>query len=299
MPNTKNSQEFITIKTNKILIEQSIKETYGKYLADSLISKVSNLISIDYFYRLHLIPAIEAHIQHCLYNLDQYIQNKHITDTDFGQAMTLFVASITEYKENQDDDEILQKSQDIVIDNIINSYYSDIDNGLLQEMRVVLGKLITEVGPKHALNFISTNPISFKNKIESQTPNTQIIKNLDLNNTATQINDSKHIHHHKTLDKASQIASVISAGPIMSMLGIGALVTTGLVATPLIAASLAEVPENKMITQTANNQLESHLSSLERYAEKKTNTISPRSAIIQKRDVQKLLAKKGGNNLGR
>lgn len=297
MPNTKNSQEFITIKTNKILIEQSIKKTYGKYLADSLISKVSNLISIDYFYRLHLIPAIEAHIQHCLYNLDQYIQNKHITDTDFGQAMTLFVASITEYKENQDDDEILQKSQDIVIDNIINSYYPDLDNSLLHEMRVVLGKLITEVGPKHALNFISTNPISFKNKIESQTLNTHIIKNLDLNNTATQINDSKH--HHKTLDKASQIASAISAGPIMSIIGIGALVTTGLVAAPLIVSSLDEVPENKMIKQTANHQLGSNLSSLERYAEKKTNTISPRSAIIHKRDVQKLLSKKGVNNLGR
>lgn len=299
MPNTKNSQEFITIKTNKIIIEQSIKKAYGEYLADSLISKVSNLISIDYFYRLHLIPSIEAHIQYCLDNLNKHITNKHITNTDFGQAMTLFVASITEYKENQDDDEILQKSQDIVIDNIINSYYHDVNPNLLQEMRVVLAKLITDVGPKHALNFISTNPISFRNKIESQTLNTHITKNLDLNNAAAQINDSKHLHHHNTLNKASQIASVISGGPIMSILGIGALVTTGLVAAPLIATSLAQSTEDKMITQTANPQLQSNLSSLERYAEKKADTISARSAIIQKRDVQKLLSKKNGNNLVR
>jgi hypothetical protein len=300
MPNTKNSQEFIIIKTNKILIEQSITKTYGKYLAAGLISKVSNLISIDYFYRLHLIPVIEVHIEHCLYNLDKYIQNKHITDTDFGQAMTLFVASITEYKDNQDDDEILQKSQDIVIDNIINSYYPDIDKSLLQEMRFVLSQLITDVGPKHALNFISTNPISFKNKIENKALHTDNLKSLDINTTA----NSTHLHHHKALDKASQIASAISAGPIMSILGIGALVTTGLVAAPLLASSLAEATEHKMITQTTkqqtvNNQLESNLSSLEKYAEKKSNTINPRSAIMQKRDAQKLLSKKGGNNLGR
>lgn len=297
MPNTKNSQEFITIKTNKILIEQSITKTYGKYLAEGLISKVSNLISIDYFYRLHLIPAIEVHITNCLHNLDKYIQNKHITNTDFGQAMTLFVASITEYKDNQEDDEILQKSQDIVIDNIINSYYHDIDNNLLQEMRFIIDKLITDVGPKHALNFISTNPISFKNKIESKALHTDIVKNLDMNNTVAQISNSKP--PHKTLDKASQIASAITAGPIISILGIGALVTTGLVAAPLIASSLAEDTEHKMITHTTKHQLESNLSSLEKYAEKKANTISPRSAIIQKRDVQKLLSKKGENNLSR
>lgn len=294
MPNTKNSQEFIIIKTNKILIEQSITKAYGKYLAASLISKVSNLISIDYFYRLHLIPVIEVHIAHCLYNLDKYIQNKHITDTDFGQAMTLFVASIMEYKENQDDEEILQKSQDIVIDNIINSYYPDIDKSLLQEMRFVLGQLITDVGPKHALNFISTNPISFKNKIEDKALHTAPTKSLDANITA----NSTHLHH-KALDKASQIASAISAGPIMSILGIGALVTTGLVAAPLIASSLAETTEPKMITQATkqhspHNQLKSNLSSLEKYAEKKANTISPKNVIMQK-----LLSKKGQNNLGR
>lgn len=298
MPNTKNSQEFITIKTNKILIEQSIKKTYGQYLADDLISKVSNLISIDYFYRLHLIPVIEVHIQHCLYNLDKYIQNKYITDTDFGQAMTLFVAAITEYKDNQDDDAILQKSEDIVIDNIINSHYPDIDNSLLQEMRFVLKRLIIDVGPKNAINFISANPISFKNKIENKTLHTDTLKSLDMSHTVTAA------RHHKTLDQASQIASAISSGPIMSILGIGALVTTGLVAAPLIASSLAETTEPKMIThttkqQTTNNQLGSNLSSLEKYAEKKVNTISPRSAIIQKLDVQKLLSKKGINNLGR
>jgi hypothetical protein len=295
MPNTKNSQEFITIKTNKILIEQSIKKTYSQYLTDDLISKVANLISIDYFYRLNLIPVIELHIQHCLDNLDKYIQNNKITNTDFGQAMTLFVASITEYKDNQDDDEILQKSQDIVIDNIINSYYPDIDKSLLQEMRFVLSQLITDVGPKHAMNFISTNPISFKNKIENKALHTDTLKSLDTNATA----NSTHLHHHKALDKAAQIASAISAGPIMSILGIGALVTTGLVAAPLIASSLAEATEPKMITQKTNNPLESNLSSLEKYSGKKANTINPRSAIMQKRDAQKLFSKKDGNHLGR
>lgn len=298
MPNTKNSQEFIIIKTNKILVEQSIIKTYGTYLANGLISKVSNLISIDHFYRLHLIPAIEVHIQNCLHNLEKYIQNKHITNSDFGQAMTLFVASITEYKEPIEDDEILQKSQDIVVDNIINSYYHDIDNSLLQEMRSVLSKLISDVGPKHALNFISANPISFKNKIENKALHTNTAKNLDVNHTATQIGNSKHTPH-KTLGQASQIASAISTGPIMSILGIGALVTTGLVATPLIASILAEETGHKMIKQKTNNPLESNLNSLEKYAEKKANTINQRSAIMQKRDIQKLLSKKGENNLGR
>ena len=85
----------------------------------------------------------------------------------------------------------------------------------------------------------------------------------------------------------------------MSILGIGALVTTGLVAAPLIASSLAETTEPKMITQATkqhspHNQLKSNLSSLEKYAEKKANTISPKNVIMQK-----LLSKKGQNNLGR
>ncbi|MCP5370037.1 MAG: RP853 family protein [Rickettsiaceae bacterium] len=299
MLNTKNSKEFDTIKSNKILIEESIIKQYGKYIPSELISKVSNLISIDHFYRLNLVPNIETHILNCLNNLGKYVEHNTIENSDFSQAMTLFVASITEYKENQDDNEILQKSQDVVIDNIINNYYPEIDDDLLHEMKLILTKLINEVGPKKALDSVSINPISFKNQIINKTFDLNKNPYLNLHHTQEQIKNT-HPSHKNTLSRAVQIASVISAAPIASVIGIGATITTGLIAGPLIAFGIAEnITENKVIQnqQISDKNTGVNLNFTEKYIRKKADTIDSKNAITQKYSSKKLSSKKQGNSL--
>lgn len=149
-------------------INRELLKIFSKNLKQELLVRISNLIAIDYFYRLNEVPILSQHLPRVVTNLKNHIGNQSYEKNDFSFAMTLFVVAITdEVSNDMDDDQILLESDQVVIGTLIKTYYPDISPDLRTKIFHFLKELMNELGPREMVKFVSNNPLYLKERIKN------------------------------------------------------------------------------------------------------------------------------------
>ncbi|MFU7501538.1 MAG: RP853 family protein, partial [Candidatus Tisiphia sp.] len=118
-----------------------------------------NIIAIDYEIRLKSTPEIKVYISNCIGKLRAFFGQKVITDDSFSTVLMLFSVAISSSAvDYQDRDNILNKSEDIVIDTIINTNFGEANSEEKGIIKQVVKDLLAAKNSYELTNFIQVEP---------------------------------------------------------------------------------------------------------------------------------------------
>ncbi|MCC8371650.1 MAG: RP853 family protein [Rickettsia endosymbiont of Pseudomimeciton antennatum] len=148
--------------TNISICRKSICEELINNITKQACLTLANIIAIDYEIRLKSTPEIKVHINNCIGKLRAFFGQKVITDDSFSTVLMLFSVAISSSPvDYQDRDNILNKSEDIVIDTIINTNFGEANSEERGVIKQVVKDLLAAKNSYELTNFIQVEPEIF------------------------------------------------------------------------------------------------------------------------------------------
>ncbi|MCC8398445.1 MAG: RP853 family protein [Rickettsia endosymbiont of Labidopullus appendiculatus] len=152
--------------TNISICRKSICEELINNITKQACLTLANIIAIDYEIRLKSTPEIKVHINNCIGKLRAFFGQKVITDDSFSTVLMLFSVAISSSPvDYQDRDNILNKSEDIVIDTIINTNFGEANSEERGVIKQVVKDLLAAKNSYELTNFIQVEPEIFRTTV--------------------------------------------------------------------------------------------------------------------------------------
>ncbi|WP_425362581.1 RP853 family protein [Candidatus Tisiphia endosymbiont of Hybos culiciformis] len=152
--------------TNVSICRKSICEELINNITKQACLTLANIIAIDYEIRLKLTPEIKVHIGNCIGKLRTFFGQKVITDDSFSTVLMLFSVAISpDAVDYQDRDNILNKSEDIVIGALINTNFGEANSEERGVIKQVIKDLLAAKNSYELTNFIQVEPEIFRTTV--------------------------------------------------------------------------------------------------------------------------------------
>ncbi|WP_103897458.1 RP853 family protein [Rickettsia fournieri] len=149
---------------NTNLFKKDIVNNFVNNLMKSTCSTIANMLAIDYTLRLNSKPEAEKYINKCISRLKSYLGMRVINDDNFSVALELFAIMITSEDENeQNKNNILEQSQDIIAENLVEVYFGDEINSTEKEkIKNIFKTLLKEKNFDKIINYAESHKKLFK-----------------------------------------------------------------------------------------------------------------------------------------
>ncbi|MDR0296840.1 MAG: RP853 family protein [Rickettsia sp.] len=209
--------------TNISICRKSICEELINNITKQACLTLANIIAIDYEIRLKSTPEIKIHISNCIGKLRAFFGQKVITDDSFSTVLMLFsVAISTDAVDYQDSDNILNKSEDIVIDTLINTNFGEANSEERGVIKQVIKDLLAAKNSYELTNFIQVEPEIFRTTVMHTVKKYQNSQEVSAN-ILLEINRVVNIaaKHNKKIEIFKQATSRIITA--ISVLAVGAI----------------------------------------------------------------------------
>lgn len=151
------------INTN--LFKKNIVNNFVNNLTKSTCSTIANMLAIDYTLRLNSKSEAEKYINKCISRLKNYLGMRVINDDNFSVALELFAIMITSEDENeQNKNNILEQSQDIIAENLVEVYFGDekINSTEKEKIKNIFKTLLKEKNFDKIINYAESHKKLFK-----------------------------------------------------------------------------------------------------------------------------------------
>jgi len=216
-------------KINILIFQKKISEELCNNLTKQVCVSTGNILAIDYEIRLESTPKIEIYVNNCITKLKAFLGQKVITDDSFSTVLMLFAVAITSETVNyQDKNNIINKSEDIIIDTLINTNFAGANLEEKGGVKLVLKDLLSSDGSYDVMNFIQAEPKIFSAMVIhylKQYKNSQEM----INNIRLEIDKivKTTTEHNKKLEIFKQATSKITAAICAIAVGAITVVTAG------------------------------------------------------------------------
>lgn len=156
---------IILDNVNTNLFKKNIIDNFVNNLMKSTCSTIANMLAIDYTLRLNSKPEAGKYINKCISRLKNYLGMRVINDDNFSVALELFAIMITSENENeQNKNNILEQSQDIIAENLVELYFGDekINSTEKEKIKNILKTLLQEKNFDKIINYAESHKKLFK-----------------------------------------------------------------------------------------------------------------------------------------
>ncbi|WP_347939151.1 RP853 family protein [Rickettsia oklahomensis] len=156
---------IILNNVNINLFKKDIVNNFVNNLTKSTCSTIANMLAIDYTLRLNSKPEAEKYINKCISRLKNYLGMRVINDDNFSVALELFAIMITSEDENeQNKNNILKQSQDIIAENLVEVYFGDekINSTEKEKIKNIFKTLLKEKNFDKIINYAESHKKLFK-----------------------------------------------------------------------------------------------------------------------------------------
>ncbi len=263
----------------------SIQTNLANNLDDKIIKPLANMLAIDYANRLADKFNIEKYTTKIAQRLKNYLGHKVITNGDFSTTMSLFAVAITDINKTDNDKTRTQnQEQDILLENIIITYFGNLSKEEQIQLKEILKNLIVSIGQKEIFNFINSNPKLFYSIVFSALREKhQEKERLDL----ISLHINRIIKQQKSIDKsAANIKSLTSkfalATGLAAAASIGNVVEGTMLPGIVIPATLASIKLAPAIGKKLGKTVAQNISSVKR---KETNLKDMIKSIMKKKII--------------
>ncbi|AAU04296.1 RP853 family protein [Rickettsia typhi] len=149
---------------NTNLFKKDIVNNFVNNLTESTCSTIANMLAIDYTLRLNSKPEAEKYIKTCVARLKSYLGMRVINDDNFSVALELFAIMIYEYENEQNKDNILEQSQNIIATNLVEVYFADekITSAEKEKITNIFKTLLKEKNFDKIINYAESHKKLFK-----------------------------------------------------------------------------------------------------------------------------------------
>jgi hypothetical protein len=233
----------------------------GNNLDQILCRSVANLLSLDYIIRLNQKPELHTHINNCIRRLQKYLGTRVVLDHTLMESMELFIAAITEEDTDSAKD---QKSQEQLIDALIESTIAQSFGNLSPQEQVVIRSVLKEIinsrDKKELLSMISSNP-NLLQKLVMQTVKAESTEKEIAHNVTKHMKDmlvqSKKIDEKQENIKTLFGKIAVSAGLLftasLGMMFSGLLLPAMIVPAAIIAIKITPPIGKKIANKVIEN----------------------------------------------
>ncbi|WP_342271474.1 RP853 family protein [Candidatus Tisiphia endosymbiont of Parasteatoda lunata] len=206
---------------NISICKKRISEELFNNITKHACLTLANIIVIDYEIRLKSTPEIDVHISNCIGKLRVFLGQKVITDDSFSTVLMLFSVAISP-DEYQDGDNILNKSEDIIIDTLISTNFAKANSEERKVIKQVLKDLLAARNSYELTNFIQLEPKIFCTTVMHAVKKYQNPKEVSTN-ARLEINRIVNVavKHNKKIEIFKQATSKIITA--ISVLAVGAI----------------------------------------------------------------------------
>ncbi|WP_341755090.1 RP853 family protein [Candidatus Tisiphia endosymbiont of Ptychoptera albimana] len=206
---------------NISICKKRISEELFNNITKHACLTLANIIAIDYEIRLKSTPEIDVHISNCIGKLRVFLGQKVITDDSFSTVLMLFSVAISP-DEYQDGDNILNKSEDIIIDTLISTNFGKANSEERKVIKQVLKDLLAARNSYELTNFIQLEPEIFCTTVMHAVKKYQNPKEVSTN-ARLEINRIVNVavKHNKKIEIFKQATSKIITA--ISVLAVGAI----------------------------------------------------------------------------
>ncbi|MCZ6901529.1 MAG: RP853 family protein [Rickettsia endosymbiont of Ixodes persulcatus] len=159
---------IILNNVNTNLFKKDIVNNFVNNLTKSTCSTIANMLAIDYTLRLDSKLEAEKYINKCISKLKNYLGMRVINDDNFSVALELFAIMITSEDENeQNKNNILEQSQDIIAKNLVEVYFGDekINSTEKEKIKNIFKTLLKEKNFDKIINYAESHKKLFKASI--------------------------------------------------------------------------------------------------------------------------------------
>lgn len=208
---------------NISICKKRISEELFNNITKHACLTLANIIAIDYEIRLKSTPEIDVHISNCIGKLRVFLGQKVITDDSFSTVLMLFSVAISpDAVEYQDRDNILNKSEDIIIDTLISTNFGKANSEERKVIKQVLKDLLAARNSYELTNFIQLEPEVFCTTVMHAVKKYQNPKEVSTN-ARLEINRIVNVavKHNKKIEIFKQATSKIITA--ISVLAVGAI----------------------------------------------------------------------------
>jgi len=156
---------IILNNVNTNLFKKDIVNNFVNNLTKSTCSTIANMLAIDYTLRLNSKLEAEKYINKCISRLKNYLGMRVINDDNFSIALELFAIMITSEDENeQNKNNILEQSQDIIAENLVELYFGDekINSTEKEKIKNIFKALLKEKSFDKIINYAESHKKLFK-----------------------------------------------------------------------------------------------------------------------------------------
>ena len=159
---------IILNNVNTNLFKKDIVNDFVNNLTKSTCSTIANMLAIDYTLRLNSQLEPEKYINKCISRLKNYLGMRVINDDNFSVALELFAIMITSEDENeQNKNNILEQSQDIIAENLVAVYFGDekINRTEKEKIKNIFKILLKDKNFDKIINYAESHKKLFKASI--------------------------------------------------------------------------------------------------------------------------------------
>ncbi|HJD59682.1 MAG TPA: RP853 family protein [Rickettsia endosymbiont of Omalisus fontisbellaquei] len=156
---------IILNNVNTNLFKKDIVNNFVNNLTKSTCSTIANMLAIDYTLRLNSKLEAAKYINKCISRLKNYLGMRVINDDNFSIALELFAIMITSEDENeQNKNNILEQSQDIIAENLVEVYFGDekINSTEKEKIKNIFKALLKEKSFDKIINYAESHKELFK-----------------------------------------------------------------------------------------------------------------------------------------
>lgn len=148
--------------TNIAISEKIISQNLINNLPKHVCLMLACIISIDHEIRLQFTPALLDHINHCIDKLKHFLGHRVIADDNFTTIVLLFAVAISsDIYDFQQQDDILSKSEDIIINNLITIYFQQTSLEEQNTLKLVLKILLRTKNSPRLIDSLPLEPTIF------------------------------------------------------------------------------------------------------------------------------------------
>ncbi|WP_341787390.1 RP853 family protein [Rickettsia endosymbiont of Cantharis rufa] len=156
---------IILNNVNTNLFKKDIVNNFVNNLTKSTCFTIANMLAIDYTLRLNSKLEAAKYINKCISRLKNYLGMRVINDDNFSIALELFAIMITSEDENeQNKNNILEQSQDIIAENLVEVYFGDekINSTEKEKIKNIFKALSKEKSFEKIINYAESHKKLFK-----------------------------------------------------------------------------------------------------------------------------------------
>lgn len=229
------------------LVRKWISENLINNVTQDICLALANLITIDHNIRLKLEPNIIDHLNNCLKKLREFLGQKVITDTNFSVALMLFTVAISptpiEYDKKEN---ILDKSENVVIEALINSHFNTVNLEERKLLKLILKDLLKGRNSHEIINVMQCEPELFRSTVLNAMKKYRTLTDISAN-IKSEVNKIANVivKHNKKVETFKQTTSKILTAVCSIALGAISVVTAG------AALALVVVPASILVVSYA------------------------------------------------